>query len=140
MNAIKFPKQITKEDGPFSYDYIAVTSIPGIKLSPDQNIETKIFEFPELQSKAFLTQSCDRYFYHRDKNSALIYLMCTAFRGRKKYGKFSAYWYKLLVRLFGDKKMFNSRLSRETTFAAEKRSKLKKNIGSYLVYHCRMPQ
>ena len=135
MNAIKFPKQITDEDGPFSYDYIAVTSIPGIKLSPDQNLETKIFDFPELQSKAFLSHSCDRYFYHLDKNSALIYLMCTAFRGRKKYGKLSVYWHKLLVRLFGDKKMFNSRFRRESTFAAAKRRNLKKNIGSYLVYH-----
>jgi hypothetical protein len=135
MDAIKFPKQITKEDGPFNYNYIAVTSIPGIKLPSDQNDETTVYNFPELQSKAFLTNSCDRYFSHRDKNSALIYLMCTAFRGRKKYGKLSVYWHKLLVRLFGDKKMFNSRLNIETKFAAEKRSKLKKNIGSYLVYH-----
>ena len=32
------------------------------------------------------------------------YLMWTAFRGRKKYGKISDYWYKFLVRLLDDKK------------------------------------
>ncbi len=135
MNKNKFPKPITEEDGPFEYTYIAVSSIPGIKLSKDHSLATNVFEFPELGAKAFLTKNCDKYFAHMDKSGALIYLMVTAFRGRKKYGKLSVYWHKLLVRLFGDERMFKSRFDQETAYEAEKRRKLKKNIGSYLVYH-----
>ena len=129
------PSPPTKEDGPFRFTYLAVIAVPGMRISEDSSVHTQFCAFPDLKAEAFLTQDWDTYCLHMDRSNAFAYLMLAAFRGRGRFGRLSANWHRLLVRLLGGQRMFRSRLKRETIAAHERRHKHHKSPGCYLVYH-----
>src|SRR5712692_958702 len=128
------PSLICEEQGPFTYTYLAVTAVPGMRLPEDSDGHLQFCSFPEWNAEAFLTRDWDAYCVHMDRSDALAYLMLTAFRGRERFGRLSAYWHQLMVRLLGGEKMFRSRLEHETTAARERRHKSHRSPGCYLVY------
>jgi len=125
---------LTDEDGPFRYTYLALTAVPGMRLLEDSSIIRQFCAFPELGAEVFLTRRWDTYCLHMDRSDALAFLMLTAFRGRKRFGRLSANWHQLLVRLLGQERVFRSSLKRETIAARERRHKHHKSSGCYLLY------
>lgn len=93
-----------------------------------------LYSFPELGSETFLSDSCDDYVIHMHRSDAIAYLLMTGFRGHKKFGSISVYWHKLLVKIFGDEKIFKQRFHRETELGRKKYLKSKKSPGCHLIY------
>ena len=103
--AKNFPKPITEYDGPFSYSYIAVMSVPGIHLSEAEG-DLHLFSFPELNATASLTLDWDRYCQHIDQSSAIALLLLTGFRGHTRFKRLSTWTSGFLRKLFGSGKLF----------------------------------
>jgi len=128
------PEQILEDHGPFTYTYIAVIAVPGMKLPEGMEGDLKFYSFPEQNAEVILTSDWDKYCIHMDRCSALRTLMLTAFRGAKRFGKLSVFWHRLMVGILGNSWMFRKRFEGETRTARTRRHKSHKSPGCYLVY------
>ena len=127
------PEAITEDDGPFSYSYIAVMCVPGIRLD-EADPEVHLFSFPELNASATLTRDWNRYCQHVDRSSAIALLLLTGFCGRSRFKMLSSWTNTLLRRLFGVAKVFERNLAREERSARAVRVKAHASPGCYLIY------
>lgn len=127
------PTPITEEDGPFSYSYIAVMGVPGIRLD-DADDDLHLFSFPELSATAILTKDWDQHCRHIDRSSAIALLLLTAFRGRTRFKRISVWTNSLFRRLFGTTSLFERNLAREERNSQIARHKEHTSPGCYLVY------
>ena len=127
------PAPITEEDGPFSYSYIAVMGVPGIRLD-DADDDLHLFSFPELNATAVLTKDWDQHCQHIDRSSAIALLLLTAFRGRTRFKRISVWTNRLFRKLFGATFLFKRNLAREERNAQIARHKEHTSPGCYLVY------
>ena len=134
LNAKTEPLPLNEEDGPFSYIYLAVMAVPGMHLPESVDDGVQFCAFPEVNAEAFLTLDWDTYCVHMDRSDALAHLMLSAFMGRARFGKLSAYWHRLLVSLRGRERMFRFDLEKETTAVRNTRHKNHKSSGCYLIY------
>ncbi|MDL2124672.1 MAG: hypothetical protein LWX51_16700 [Deltaproteobacteria bacterium] len=128
------PDLVGEEHGPFTYTYLAIAAVPGMRLSDDTEGHLDFCSLPEWNAEVFLTEDWDTHCVHIDRSAALAYLMLTGFRGRKRFGRLSVYWHKLMVFLFGGEKVFRDRLERETIAARARRHENHKSPRCYLVY------
>lgn len=127
------PTPITEEDGPFSYSYIALMGVPGIRLDAADG-DLHLFSFPELNATVILTTDWDQQCRHIDRSSAIALLLLTAFGGRTRFKRISSWTNSLIRRLFGVKKLFDRNLRREERNAQLARHKEHTAPGCYLVY------
>jgi hypothetical protein len=126
-------QQITQDDGPFSYTYIAVMGVPGIRLA-DSERELQLFSSPELKATAMLTNNWDKFCHHTDRSSAISLGLLTAFRGRSRFWRLSSLMNNIRLQLFGIQSNFERNLARQERKIRENRNKSKKSPGCYLVY------
>ena len=94
------PQAITDGDGPFTYNYVVVMGVPGIKLA-DEDTDLDLFNLLELNAKVILTRKWDMYCQHVDRSSAIALLLLTAYRGNSRFPKFHSRLMKLCRKLFG---------------------------------------
>lgn len=127
------PKPITEDDGPFSYSYIAVMGVPGIRLNEAEG-ELHLFSFPELNATVSLTRDWDDYCQHIDRSSAIAALLLTGFRGQARFKRLSSWTNSLIRKLFGSAKLFEWNLVREERKVRLARLKEHRSPGCYLVY------
>ncbi len=127
------PQAITEDDGPFSYSYIAVMGVPGIRLE-DGDGEVHLFSFPELNATAILTRDWNRYCDDIDRSSAIGVLLLTGFCGHSRFMMFSSWTNRIRRRLFGVAKLFERNLVREERIARLARVKEHTSPGCYLIY------
>jgi len=130
----KKPERIVDKLGPFTYSYISITRIPGVKLPEDCKDPIIIQSFPEINSKAYLTNKWDIHCFHMDQNTAIGALLFTKLIGSRRFMKVFAIWNNILVRVFGPSWTFKRNLSRETKAALKRRHKDHSGPGCYLVY------
>ena len=128
------PKPLVNKDGPFRFIYIAVMAVPGMRLQDSNSKETKVWSFASLNSKAFLTNNWDAYCDHMDRSNALGVLLLTAFQGKRRFARLSAYWYRLKVALLGQEKVFFSNFLKEAKTTKATRHQKHTSTGCYLIY------
>ena len=127
------PTVITEDDGPFSYRYVAVLAVPGIRLE-ETDSDIHLFSFPELNATASLTRDSNWHCLHIDRNSAIALLLLTGFRGRRRFKRLSSWTNGIFRRIFGTSKIFEWNLRREERKAKSARLKEHKSPGCYVVY------
>ena len=126
--------RLKEDDGPFTYVYLAVTAIPGMKY-PDNIGETvPVHSFTERNAEAFLTPNWDMYCAHMDRSNAIAILLLTAFHGQRRFAWLSQYWDFLVFKFLGIEVGFVRNLKRETARIRKQRHKEQKSPGCYLVY------
>ncbi len=132
--AIKELLEVTDDDGPFTYTYITVYSIPGLKMPENGPDTILIHEYEDANSQIFLTKNWDEYCQYFDQYDATISLIWSAFTGKKRFGKYSLYWEKLLKLLFGAHSIIRRNRNREIKRARNRRHKKHSLSRVYLVY------
>jgi hypothetical protein len=128
------PLPLVEEDGPFTYVYLAIAAVPGMRLPDSAGAKLAFSSFSDLNAEVFLTSDWDTYCVHLDRSDAIADLMLTGFLGNTRFGRLSRYLHLFLIHLLGAETMFKWRLGRETTIAQERRHKNHKSPGCYLVY------
>jgi len=131
------PNKLTEDDCPFTYEYTAMASVPGIKLPQQTKNDIQFYAFPHLGSEVILTRDIDQYFLHLDRSAALGSLLLSAFRGTSRFGKLSVLLHKLEIQLFGAEKVFKRRLAREANLIKEERKKEMGSLDCFIVYRAR---
>lgn len=134
MNQRSAPDSIRETDGPFTYEYVAVFSTPGLLLPENSPEQVQIYSRPDEGVEAFLTNSAKGVMHHFDRSNAIATLLLSGFRGSTRYGKFSVAWHKLLLRMFGANRVFNQRLYKEIAAARGRRFLHQKAQPCYLIY------
>jgi hypothetical protein len=127
------PALITEEDGPFTYTYMALLAVPGIRLEDSQQA-LKLFSFADLNADVILTSEWDKYCLHMDRGAAIGTLILTGLRGGYRFKKISIYWNKLRRKILGADKTFYHNLEREEKVTKESRHREYKTSGCYLIY------
>lgn len=125
---------IKESDGPFTYAYVAVVAVPGLRLPDETETPLQIHSFPNIGAKVYLTPNWDDYCIHMDTSIAISKLMLSGFRGKSRFGKVSIYWSQLIRKIFGSKFLFNKNIQREIENARKQRHRKYKSSGCYLVY------
>jgi hypothetical protein len=128
------PLPIREEDGPFSYVYLSVSAVPGMRLSNEDSAYLRLRSFPDLNAEAFLTEEWDAYCAHMETSNALALLMLTGFHGQPRWRRLSRYVDRLLVHILGVEAIFRRNLDREMMVAYQQRRTTYKSPGCYLVY------
>jgi len=128
------PLPLREEDGPFSHVYLAVTAVPGVRLTNQDSPYLRLQSFPDLNADAFLTEDWDAYSAHMDTSNALALLMLTGFHGKPRWRRLTRYADRLLVRMLGAEAIFRRNLDRETKAASRQRRADHKSPGCYLIY------
>lgn len=127
------PTAITENDGPFSYRYVAVLAVPGIRLE-EADSDVPLFSFSELNATASLTRDLAWHCQHIDRSSAIAALLLTGLRGRRRFKRLSSWANGIFRRVFGASKVFERNLRKEEWKAKSARLKEHKSPGCYLVY------
>jgi hypothetical protein len=128
------PSPLREEDGPFSYVYLAVAAVPGMRLTEKDSAYVSLGSLPDQNAESFLTLEWDAYCEHMDKSNALALLMLTGFRGQQKWPRLARYADRLLVCALGSETMFRRNLNRETRTARKQRHAAHESLGCYLIY------
>ncbi len=126
--------KIDKQSGPFTYKYISYTSIPGIKLPANSKDPLDVYAFSELNTRAFLTHDCEKFFFHYDQSAAIGTLLLTGLHGIRRFGKLSKYWNHMLQFMHGQDWTFSRNLEYECLKVSKNRIKKSPSVGCYLIY------
>lgn len=128
------PRSLVEEDGPFRYTYIALMTVPGVRLPEDSHGEMSVWTFPELNAKAVLTEDWDRYCVHMDRSGAIGFLLLTAFSGRGRFRRLVKYWNKLRVKVLGQATAVTRDLFKQAEIEKDDRHREHQSSGCYLIY------
>lgn len=127
-------RQVEESDGPFRYEYVAISHVVGAQFPKDACDPLELAHFPDENATAYLTQNWDKQYTHIDRANAIGALIVSKFVGIRRFKRLSRPVNAVLSKVFGSEWVFLRNLRLQAIKVREKRIKIHSGSGCCLVY------